>query len=76
VKNLRRRHGRRVGLTSLPPSVSRMSENVGASTSRNRKGLNGLYGDNFTSPVTLCPPQIINEPTRSKPGPSWLECRV
>jgi hypothetical protein len=25
-----------------------MSENVGASTSRNPKGLHGLYGDNFT----------------------------
>jgi hypothetical protein len=34
--------GRRVGLTTLPPSVSRMSENVGASTSRNPKGLHGL----------------------------------
>jgi hypothetical protein len=39
---------RRVGLTTLPPSMSRMSENVGASTSRNLKGLHGLYGDNFT----------------------------
>jgi hypothetical protein len=39
---------RRVGLTTLPPSVSRMSEDVGASTSRNPKGLHGLYGDNFT----------------------------
>jgi hypothetical protein len=27
-----------------------MSENVGASTSRNHKGLHGLYGDNFTLP--------------------------
>jgi hypothetical protein len=25
-----------------------MSENVAASTSRNHKGLNGMYGDNFT----------------------------
>jgi hypothetical protein len=25
-----------------------MSENVGASTSRNPKDLHGLYGDNFT----------------------------
>jgi hypothetical protein len=25
-----------------------MSENVGASTSRNPKGLHALYGDNFT----------------------------
>jgi hypothetical protein len=39
---------RRVGLTTLPPSVSRMSENAGASTSRNPKGLHGLYRDNFT----------------------------
>jgi hypothetical protein len=39
--------GRRVGLTTLPPSVSRMSENMGASTSRNPKGLHGLYRDNF-----------------------------
>jgi hypothetical protein len=28
--------------------MSRMSENVGASTSRNPKGLHGLYRDNFT----------------------------
>jgi hypothetical protein len=42
--------GRRVGLTTLPSSMSRMSENVGASISRNRKGLHGLYGDNFTLP--------------------------
>jgi hypothetical protein len=40
--------GRRIGLTILPPSVSRMSENVGASTSRNPKGLHGLYKDTFT----------------------------
>jgi hypothetical protein len=33
---------RRVGLTTLLPSVSRMSENVGTSTSRNPKGLHGL----------------------------------
>jgi hypothetical protein len=32
---------------NLPPSVKRMSENVGASTSRNPKGLHGLYKDNF-----------------------------
>jgi hypothetical protein len=40
--------GRRVGLTNLPPSMSRMSENVGASTSRNPKGLHGLYREIFT----------------------------
>jgi hypothetical protein len=39
---------RRVGLTTLPPSVGPMSENVGALTSRNPKGLHGLYRDNFT----------------------------
>jgi hypothetical protein len=31
---------------TLPPSASRMCENVGASTSRNHKGLHGLYRDN------------------------------
>jgi hypothetical protein len=30
-----------------------MSENVGASTSRNPKGLHGLYGDNFTFTLSL-----------------------
>jgi hypothetical protein len=39
---------RRVGLTTLQPSVSRMSENVGASTSPNPKGPHGLYRDNLT----------------------------
>jgi hypothetical protein len=35
--------GRRVGLTTLPPSMSRMSrDNVGASTSHNPMGLHGL----------------------------------
>jgi hypothetical protein len=40
--------GWRVGLTTLLPSMSRMSENVGASTSRNPKGLHSLYKENFT----------------------------
>jgi hypothetical protein len=39
--------GRRVRLTTLPPSVSRMSENVGASTSHKLMGLHDLYRDNF-----------------------------
>jgi hypothetical protein len=39
--------GRRVGLTNLPPSMSRLSENVGASTSCKPKGLHGLYKENF-----------------------------
>jgi hypothetical protein len=39
---------RRVGLTTLPPSVSRMSENVEASTSHSPKGLHVLYRDSFT----------------------------
>jgi hypothetical protein len=33
--------------------MSRMSENVGASTSRNPKGLHGLYRDKFTFIFTL-----------------------
>jgi hypothetical protein len=40
--------GQCAGLTTLSPSVSRMSENVRASTSRNPKGHHGLYRDNFT----------------------------
>jgi hypothetical protein len=36
---------------NLPPSVSRMSENVGASTSHNPMGLHGLYRKNFTYPT-------------------------
>jgi hypothetical protein len=43
-----KKSGRRVGLTTLPPSMSRMSENVGASTARNPKGLHGLYREIFT----------------------------
>jgi hypothetical protein len=35
-------------LTTLPPHVCRMSENVGASTCRIPKGLHGLYRYNFT----------------------------
>jgi hypothetical protein len=42
------KRGQSVGLTTLPPSMSRISENVGASTSRNSKGLHALYRDNFT----------------------------
>jgi hypothetical protein len=37
-----------VGLTILPLSISRISESVGASTSRNPKGLHGLHRENFT----------------------------
>jgi hypothetical protein len=35
----------------------KMSENVGASTSRNPKGLHGLYRDKFTLPylISVCP---------------------
>jgi hypothetical protein len=40
--------GRRVGLTTLLPPESRLSENVGTLTSRNPKGLHGLYRDNST----------------------------
>jgi hypothetical protein len=45
--------GRRVRLTNSPPSVSRISENVGASTSCNPKDLHGLYRDNFTITYTF-----------------------
>jgi hypothetical protein len=38
----------RVGLTILPLSMNRKSENVGASNSCNPKGLHGLYRDNFS----------------------------
>jgi hypothetical protein len=41
------KNSRRVGLTILLPSVSRMSENVGASISRNPKDIRSLYRDNF-----------------------------
>jgi hypothetical protein len=45
--------GRCVGQTTLPPSMSRMSQNVGASTSRNAKGLHGLYRENFIDGVWI-----------------------
>jgi hypothetical protein len=45
--------GRGVGLTTLPQSVSRMSQNVGDSTSRKPKGLHCLYRDTFTLPFNL-----------------------
>jgi hypothetical protein len=45
--------GPRVGLTTLPLSMSQMSENVGASTSRNPKGLHGLYRDNVIFSFTV-----------------------
>jgi hypothetical protein len=36
-------------MSTLPPSMSRMSKNVGASTYQNPKDLQGLYsGDSFT----------------------------
>jgi hypothetical protein len=42
-----------LGLTAFPPSVSRMSENMGASTSRKLQGLQGLHSDNFTFTFTF-----------------------
>jgi hypothetical protein len=39
-----------------------MSENVGASTSRNPKGLHGLYGDNFTFTLPLCYNRFLSHP--------------
>jgi hypothetical protein len=46
LPGLKKRPSHRAG--KLSPSVSRTSENVGASTSRNPKGLHGLYRDKFT----------------------------
>jgi hypothetical protein len=46
----KRRPARRAD--NLAASVSRMSENVEASTSRDPKGLHGLYRDNFTFTFT------------------------
>jgi hypothetical protein len=43
----------RVGLTTLPPSVSQMLENVGASISHDPKCLHGLYRNNFTFTLPL-----------------------
>jgi hypothetical protein len=40
-------------LTNLQPSMSLMSENVGASNTRNRKGLQGLYRTSFTFFILL-----------------------
>jgi hypothetical protein len=61
TRNLRGvKGGRGVGLTNMPPSVSRMSENVGASTSRNLKCLHGLYRDNFTFYITHSPSRAVN----------------
>jgi hypothetical protein len=45
--------GLRIGPTTFPPSMGRMSENVEASTSRNPKGLHGLYRKNFTFTLPL-----------------------
>jgi hypothetical protein len=42
-----------IGLTTLPPSVSLMSDIVGASKSRNPNSLHVAYGDNCT--FTLLP---------------------
>jgi hypothetical protein len=72
--------GRCVGLTNLPPSVSQLSENVGASTSRNTKGIHGLYRDTSTFTNTsqglwpchleeVCMPQWLGDLC-------WRECKL
>jgi hypothetical protein len=46
---------------NLPPSVSRMSQNVGASNSRKPNGLHGLYRDKFTfyrSNILMAKPRV------------------
>jgi hypothetical protein len=45
--------GQRLWLTTLPPSVNRMFENVGASTSHRPKALHGLQRDNFVFTFSL-----------------------
>jgi hypothetical protein len=56
--------GRLVELTTMQPSVSRMSENMGTSTSRNPKGLHGLYKDNYLYPRRperlWCPTNLLS----------------
>jgi hypothetical protein len=49
TRNLPGGVGRRVRLTTLPPSVSRLTRNVEASTSHNPMGLYVCYMDSFTS---------------------------
>jgi hypothetical protein len=51
---------RRAGLTTLPHSMSRMSENVGASTSHNPKSLHGLYRDAFVLAFSLSPYDFLS----------------
>jgi hypothetical protein len=70
------KNGRRVGLTTLSPSVSRMSENVGASTSRNPKGLYGLYRDNLTVSYIYGANISVTSllPIFLKPCPSAVSC--
>jgi hypothetical protein len=67
--------GRRVGLTTLPPSVSRMFENVGASTSRNPKGLQGLYRNNFTF-TFICDDTYRNIPDFQKYDSFMCRCTI
>jgi hypothetical protein len=55
--------GRGVGLKLLPPSVSRKSENVEASTSRNTKGFHGLNTGRDTS---HCGPNVVNSFTEKR----------
>jgi hypothetical protein len=53
-----------------------MSENVGASTSHNPKGLHGLYGDNFTFLHTFTNVKYISNLFKStfviNPGHFWI----
>jgi hypothetical protein len=59
--------GRRVGLIILPPSVSRMSENLGASPSRNPKCLHGMYRDKVTFYLQESVPSCISGTKQEKP---------
>jgi hypothetical protein len=66
--------GRCVGLTTSSPSVSQMSENVGASTSRNPKGLHGLCRDNFTLPYEGWP-NVLNISSALKNFQNFVNCK-
>jgi hypothetical protein len=53
------------------PISCRMSENVGASTSHNPKGLHGLYRDSFTLPIIPYLTNIMTKLTWESHSRSW-----
>jgi hypothetical protein len=63
-------------LTTLLPSVSRMSENVGAPTSHSPKGLLGLYRDNFTLPYLTLPCKVVKWMVVARPRKGQIKQSV